>query len=36
MTSRLAALLAISVALLAANLLGDGLRDYFDPRMDSL
>lgn len=28
--------LAISVALLAANLLGDGLRDYFDPRMDAL
>lgn len=28
--------LAISIALLAANLLGDGLRDYFDPRMDAL
>lgn len=28
--------LSISVALLAANLLGDALRDYFDPRMESL
>lgn len=28
--------LAISLALLAANLLGDALRDHFDPRMDAL
>ncbi len=28
--------LAISMALLAANLLGDALRDFFDPRMDRI